>query len=1463
MNTRTLYAILLVSLGALLGSVARAQTPISENFTDTTTNNQWLFFDGACLTAGSTAVSGSIGQATTNASGNAAYTFPGCVSIASSYYNENLVGGVDGYLGSSSAPSSPAQGTPDPSGQGALRFTNGYPGGYAQHGSIVSASTFSTNAGIQVQFETLTYHGDSGGAGEDGADGMSFYLLDGCMPVAGGTLPSGCPTNAIYGSSTSGITFPGIGAWGGSLAYTCSNTNTPYDGLVGAYLGLGIDEFGNFLNGTTNTLGETGTTASGDNTASGGGYQPGRIGLRGAGSVAWQALTNAYGSNPGSSSLPYYPASLSTTCSNGTCTCSNGSCVACPTGYSYNTTTNTCWECPSGTTLYSPTNQCMSCPNGATYSSSNNTCTPVATCPNGGTYSGGQCTPECSTGSYNSGANQCDVCPNNYTFDATHGTSTDPCAKCSGGGTYSASTGKCTPSSDSVHWTTPSSTSSPNEPTTNTPTGTSPTTSTPSTGVPYSLAAVQHTCSTGHLWNYSTPGTPTDAGAATLPTSSGGNAGNTAGILDYTAIPSAYSVLSGVKIAAEGATTRTLCSATVTSNCVTPIVYNLTITQNGLLSLSYSINGAATQSVIKNQSITSSNGPLPSSFRFGFAGSTGGDTNIHEILCFKAQPNTLSSTSAGLNQLQSQQLQTGTAAYFAFYDPNDWTGRLTENPLVIDAAGDVVIATPSWDASCVLTGGTCASTGATGITPEAPTSRTMLTWSGTEGIPFEWSDLTTAQQAALVAGDQTTGTDSEPQYRVAYLRGDRTNEVNTSSTCPAASYSPAQPCLRDRDGVLGDIVDSSPTWVGPPQSAYTAAWSDKLYPSATDLENTGTQNYAAYITAEETRENIVYVGSNDGFLHGFRAGAYTSGGTFNTSAPNDGEEVLAYIPNATIQGSVYTTTTSPATSYSMVDTIHGTNPTSSNAVTANLDLSNPQYGHSFFVDATPGSGDLFYNGVWHTWVVGGMGAGGAGIFAIDATNPANFSEGNAASLVIGEWTAGSITCANVSNCGQDLGNTYGTPIIRRTHAQNGSGAGEWAVIWGNGFNSISGDAGIFVMLIDPSTGAQTIYYFSTGTHGSGNGIAYVSAVDLDGDHITDYLYAGDENGNVWRFDLTSSTASSWGTTRCLDAACATTSTKPLFTTASGQPITSQLIVAAGKTAAGANTVVIAFGTGQQFPFTNTTSTSFATGTQAIYGVWDWGMANWNSKSSVQYAYLTPTASGLSAPYTITAPNPSSPSTTQLAEQTFTVNTSGCSTTGTSSASCGDRDISASATVCWMGSTACSANNTQFGWFVYLPGGTSALPEQIIFNPTLADGVFLVDSTIPPSNSLLSCNSTSASGYTYALQVLSGGGLNNVFPQYYDTSAAGVATNASGTPLVVTTAGGAAWLVYQTYSTNTPSSGSGNGSSGSSGSGSTGSSGSTVSMPGGGSVTVNGSGGTLGANLPPGTQGQRVTWIELR
>lgn len=242
----------------LLPAVSFAdQLVIKDDFTGTSTQNSWKATNGACLTAGNN--TGSV---------------PACKGLA--YYgSETLVGGATGSL-------------PDTAGNGALRFTNGYPGGYNQNGAIVSTlnPAFTTSQGVQVTFTTETYLGNSGGGGSDGADGISFFLMDASQPA-------------------------GIGAFGGSLGYSCSDSNPPYDGLVGGYIAVGVDEYGNFLNGGS-TRSAAYPNNGPDNTASGWGYQPNRIGLRGAGSISWAWLNKNY--------PVQYPSSLATTLSNVTVT---------------------------------------------------------------------------------------------------------------------------------------------------------------------------------------------------------------------------------------------------------------------------------------------------------------------------------------------------------------------------------------------------------------------------------------------------------------------------------------------------------------------------------------------------------------------------------------------------------------------------------------------------------------------------------------------------------------------------------------------------------------------------------------------------------------------------------------------------------------------------------------------------------------------------------------------------------------------------------------------------------------------------------------------------------------------------------------------------------------------------------------------------------------------------------------
>jgi type IV pilus assembly protein PilY1 len=587
--------------------------------------------------------------------------------------------------------------------------------------------------------------------------------------------------------------------------------------------------------------------------------------------------------------------------------------------------------------------------------------------------------------------------------------------------------------------------------------------------------------------------------------------------------------------------------------------------------------------------------------------------------------------------------------------------------------------------------------------------------------------------------------------------------------------------------VLGDIVDSSPVAVGQPVLPYSLIWVDKLHTSASMPENSGAQTYSQFITAEQTRQNVVYVGSNDGMVHGFRAGAFDSTNTYQ-SATNDGTEVFAYFPGSLLQSAANSTAStlcaSTVATQSTSQNIHGETPaigTSAACFNSTLDYSNIQYGHNFFVDATPATGDLFYGAsaataTWHTWLVGGLGAGGAALYALDVTTPGNFSSETTAvssNVVIGEWNASNITCANVANCGNNLGNTYGTPLIRRLHN------GMWAVIFGNGFGSPSGDAGVFIMTIAPSSGAKTFYYFSTGKSGSGDGIAYVSSADLDGDHVTDYLYAGDLLGNVWRFDVTGTTASSWAV-----------STGPLFAAGSTHPITTSLLVALTSGPTGYQ-VMVGFGTGQKTPLTNTTGASYASAQQYLYAFWDWNYSAWNTLApGMQLAALTTAASGLSSPYTITW----STTANNMTAQTLTLQSTGIV------------DVT-SQTICWKSTTACTSGDTSFGWYAALPGTN----EQVIYNPLLVGSAFSVNTIIPASNSLIQCTTSLDSGYTYAIALNTGGvapaaaGDTNVFlntttttinsttgvattttTPNTDANAAGVATNATGQSTIVTT-----------------------------------------------------------------------------
>jgi len=497
-------------------------------------------------------------------------------------------------------------------------------------------------------------------------------------------------------------------------------------------------------------------------------------------------------------------------------------------------------------------------------------------------------------------------------------------------------------------------------------------------------------------------------------------------------------------------------------------------------------------------------------------------------------------------------------------------------------------------------------------------------------------------------------------------------------------------------------------------------------------ENNG-QTYTSFANLNRTRTNIVFAGSNDGFLHAFRSGSYNAAGQFQTTN-NDGQEVFAYVPGA------------------VLSRMH-------NKTDAGLDFFSPQYAHNYYNDAPVGTGDVFYRGSWHTWVMGGLGAGGDTIYALDVTNPDSFNASN----VIGEWSRSS------GGVWGNLGNTYGTPVFGRFHD------GNWGAVFGNGWCSTtdaangnctasSGPAGIYVMSIDQNTGRPSFKFISTGEMGtpaSPNGIAYVTPIDLDGDNIYDYAYAGDIKGNVWRFNLLSSNSNDW-----------TSQPQKLFTAPAIQPISTKIIVTRMNGTSG--DVILNFGTGMRKEGYLGGKTTYATGQQSIYGIRD--------KTALAFSMT---------PGTTTA------QVDRSRMQRQTVHDSG------------KQDQLSNMKVDW---------NTKSGWYLDLTRPTingKVEYEQVIYNPYLEKGKYLIANTfIDGSNPALSCNTVQSSGYTYPLESTSGSGLRGFFDGNFTGSSYRKQFNAVGSPILIRTTDGKLLLLtkdnqgnvnfHQVYLPETPS-----------------------------------------------------------
>lgn len=572
---------------------------------------------------------------------------------------------------------------------------------------------------------------------------------------------------------------------------------------------------------------------------------------------------------------------------------------------------------------------------------------------------------------------------------------------------------------------------------------------------------------------------------------------------------------------------------------------------------------------------------------------------VTDITGSRSSSNTVSTSSFRLDD--------GDLVIATSFDPADWSG--TVKALRVNADGTLNEAAPVWSSDNTLRFGD---------------SRAIITYSGTTGISFQWDNLTRTQQSSLyLTGDDETDETKTAyaQRRLKYLRGEKVTDPNTDDSIT----------FRERRVPLGDIVNSSPVHVGVP---------NLLYPDTGAFGASGNR-YSKFWKDKKARTPMVYVGANDGMLHGFRM--------------SDGKERLAYAPGALFSR------------------------------LKNITAPNFNTRHEYFVDQTPTVADAFFSNDWHTVLVSGLGAGGRGLFALDITDPDNFSEDRASTLALWEFTSAD---------DPDLGYTLAKPAVVMTEDN------KWVVISGNGYGSDNGKAALFILDIKPDltdgwSGDFTKIVAKMGPDdksdddksdnvNSPNALFTAAAIDSDGNSKVDRVYAGDLKGNLWVFDLSSTNRSSWSVAKLFTA---TSDSK-------AQPITSKPTVIRHPTQPTNNSnkpnMMVMFGTGKYLTHADLSNSD----QQGFYAVWDDGHGR----------NLTPG---------------------RLARQTLT---SGKDAT---------LNLEARLTENLNINYSASDDNKQYGWYLdlYNPNEGDPIPpsERVVTNATVYQGIVFFTTYIPSSD----------------------------------------------------------------------------------------------------------------------------------
>ncbi|WP_297574833.1 pilus assembly protein [uncultured Deefgea sp.] len=407
------------------------------------------------------------------------------------------------------------------------------------------------------------------------------------------------------------------------------------------------------------------------------------------------------------------------------------------------------------------------------------------------------------------------------------------------------------------------------------------------------------------------------------------------------------------------------------------------------------------------------------------------------------------------------------------------------------------------------------------------------------------------------------------------------------------------------NGLLGDIIDSQPVVITKPAGSTTDS------------------SYSVFQTSNANR-NMVFIGANDGMLHAFSVATMS--------------ELMAYIPSP-VYGNLKALT---ATDYGQ----SGGTP------------------HEYHVNGSLRQADVKIGSNWKTILVGGLGQGGKGFFAVDATSESTLDSN---SSIKWEWT-------DVST--NTMGYALGTPIIYNVRTSDSTVVP--AVILSNGYENkwVKGAASQLantssLYIVNADTGALLKQIDVAG----GVGLSSPAGVDAGQDGVLDYVYAGDINGKLWRFDLTDSSPSNFKVI-----------SPPIYDAGTSKPIVMRPAVMAVNSSSGEPIgSLVMFGTGKLLTDSDRSDTS----QQTFYAVLD----------KMEDLFSTITESNLQKQEILTTQTQSGSSTIRAGTY---------------------RKLSSNSIDLQ------SDSNTKLGWFINLPVSS----ERLVTSPMIFEDKLLFGTGIP-------------------------------------------------------------------------------------------------------------------------------------